>query len=141
VALVAGSSANVVGQTAISTANALYLGLGTSGTYQFVQSIPFSSGNISRTSVASSIDVQIIAANANRKALVVANASTAQMVGIGLTTSILTTGRANINLYLQANSQLRFGINGDLPLYLGPVRAINLTSTTVTGYVFVTEFT
>jgi hypothetical protein len=36
---------------------------------------------------------------------------------------------------------LRYGLVGDLPLYTGPIRGINLTSTAVTGGVIVTEFT
>lgn len=116
-------------------------GPASSADFWFVQSIPFSSGNIARTSVGTSVDASVIAANANRKALLIANGSTAQMVGLGFSTAAVTTGRANVNVYLQANSQLRLGLMGDLPCYRGPIRGINLTSTAVTGGVIVTEFT
>lgn len=141
VALLAGSSANVVGQAAISSANPLYLGLGTSAAYQFVQSIPFSSGNVARSSVSSTVDTQLVAANANRKALIIANRSTAQTVGIGFSTAAVTTALANVDMFLAPSAALSFGLQGGLPLYLGPLRGINLTSTAVGGSVGVTEFT
>lgn len=141
VKLVSGVAGSTVSGSTATIVGTVSLALGTSATYQFEQSIPFSSGNVSRSTIATSVDAAIIAANANRKALVIANGSTAQMVGIGLTTAAVTTARANINMYLQANSQIRFGLIGDFPLYLGPVRGINLTSTAVTGFVIVTEFT
>lgn len=159
VVLGAGSSANTLGAVAqgagsttiapwyvISTASAgagstvVDLGAGTTANYQFMQSIPFSTGNVARSSVSTTVDTQVIAGNASRKALVIANGSTTQTVGLGLTTAAVTTARANINMYLPPTTQVRFASNGDFPLYLGPVRGINLTSTTVAGYVIVTEF-
>jgi len=141
VTIAAGSSATMMGGVALSSANAVYLGLGTSATYNFMQSIPFSSGNTARTSVSTTVDIQVIAANANRKALVIANRSTAQTVGIGYSTAILTTALANVDLFLAPSSVLSFGLHGGLPLYLGPMRGINLTSTTVAGSVATIEFT
>lgn len=162
VILGAGSSANTVGAIAqgagsttvapwyvISTASGgagstavdATLTAGSSGTFQYVQSVPFSTGNVARSTVSTTVDAQVVAGNANRQALVIANGSTTQTVGLGLTTNALTTARANINLYLPPTTQVRFGINGDFPLYKGPVRGINLTSTTVAGGVIVTEFT
>jgi len=137
----AGSSASVIGQVAVSTANLLYLGLGTSATYQFMQSIPFSSGNIARSSVSTTIDIQLVAANANRKALIIANRSTAQTVGIGFSTAVLTTALANVDFFIAPSAAVSFGLHGGLPLALGPIRGINLTSTTVAGSVGVIEFT
>jgi len=116
-------------------------GPASSDNYWFVNGLEFTSANIARTSVATSVNAAVIAANANRKGMIIANGSTAQMVGLGLSTNALTTARANVNIYLQANSQLRFGLMGDLPCWCGPIRGINLTSTAVTGGVIVTEFT
>jgi len=133
VGLISGSSANILGQAALIA--------GTSANFQYMQSIPFSSGNVARSSVSTTVDIQIIAANANRKALVIANRSTAQTVGIGYSTAILTTALANVDLFLAPSSVLSFGLQGGLPLYLGPMRGINLTSTTVAGSVATIEFT
>ena len=133
VALVAGSSANTIGAVAqgpSSTAN-----------YWFMLGLPFSSGGTSRTSVSTTIDIQIVAANANRKAMVVANRSTVQTVGLGFSTAVLTTALANVDLFLGPSAQLVFGPNGELPLYTGPMRGLNLTSTTVAGSVSVIQFT
>lgn len=162
VILGAGSSANVLGQIAqgagstsiapwyvISTASAgagssavdATLTSGTSRAFQYVQSIPFSTGNVIRSSVTTTVDTQVVAGNTNRQALVIANGSTTQTVGLGLTTAVVTTARANINLYLPPTTQVRFASNGDFPLYKGPIRGINLTSTAVAGGVIVTEFT
>ena len=133
VVLGAGSSANILGQVGLQA--------GTSANFQYQQSIPFSSGNVARSSVSTTIDIQIIAANANRKALVVANRSTSQTVGIGLSTAILTTALANVDLFLGPSNHISFGLHGSLPLYLGPIRGLNLTSTTLAGSVALTEFT
>lgn len=134
VALLAGSSANVVGSIA--------QGNGSSAAIDWiVNSRPFSSGNAARTTVNSSVDVSVIAANANRKALIIASLSTAQVVSIGLTTATMTTALANASLYLQPMTQVSFGIQGGLPLYQGPIRAINISSTAVGGGLAVTEFT
>lgn len=138
---VVGSSA-VLGTVNVSSG--VQLGLGTSATYQFIQTIPFSTGTIARTSVSTTVDISIVAANANRKALIIANASTAQIVALGLSTGAVSTAKANANLYLapvgSAGSHLVFG-SGGLPLYTGPVRGINISSTTVAGGVNVTEWT
>lgn len=133
VALIAGSSANTIGSVALVA--------GTTANYQFVQSIAFSSGNISRSSVSTTIDTQLIAANANRKALIIANRSTSQTVGCGFSTAAVTTALANVDFFIGPSAAVSFGIHGGFPLALGPIRGINLTSTTVAGSVGVTEFT
>ena len=133
--------ANLSSAGSTKTVGVVGQGPGSSAAFWFAQSIPFTSGNVARTSVATTVNAAVIAANANRKALLIANGSTAQMVGLGLSTATVTTARANVNIYLQANSQLRFGLCGDLPLYTGAIQGINLTSTAVAGYVIVTEFT
>jgi len=129
-----------VGST--KTVGVVAQGPGSSAAFWFAQSIPFSSGNVARTSIATSVDIQIIAANANRKALVIGNRSTAQTVGIGYSTGVVTTALANVDLFLPPSQNLSMGgVHGVLPLYLGPLRAINLTSTAVAGSVSVIEFT
>lgn len=146
VALVGGSSANTVGSVGLiagSSANNIgqvTQGPGSSANFWYIQAIPFSSGNVARSSISTTIDTQLIAANANRKALVIANRSTLQTVGIGFSTAALTTALANVDLYLNPSAAVTFGHPGDLPLYLGPLRGLNLTSTTVAGSVGVTEF-
>lgn len=132
VALLPGSSANTIGNVA--------QGPGSSANFWFGQSIPFSSGNLARSTVNTSVDISVLAANANRKALVIANLSTVQIVGLGLSTGAVTTGLTNINLFLSPNSQLAFGCD-QLPLFTGPVRGINISSTAVAGGVGVMEFT
>lgn len=113
----------------------------TIGTVIVQQSHPFSSGNVSRTTVNTSVDVSLIAANANRRALVIASLSTAQVCALGLTTAAMTTALGNVSLYLEPNKQVIFGMPGSLPLYQGPVRGINISSTAVAGGVSVLEFT
>ena len=145
VALVAGSSANVIGQIAVSTGTLISLNLGTSATYNFMQSIPFSTATIARTSVSTTVDISVIAANANRKALIITNGSTTQTVSLGFSTAAVTTALVAATVFLAAapgaGSYLSFGLHGGLPLYTGPIRGINISSTTVAGGVFVTEWT
>lgn len=147
VALVAGTSANTLGSVALvagSSANTIgnvAQGPGSSANVWYTQPLAFSSGNVARTSVGTSVDVSVIAANANRKALVIANLSTVQIVALGMSTAAVTTGLANVSIYLPPNSQLTFGYSGGLPLFLGPFRGINISSTALGGGVAVMEFT
>jgi hypothetical protein len=134
VALVAGTSGNVIGTVAQGA------GVSTASYWSF-NSVAFSSGAAARTSVSTTVDTAVVAANAGRKALVIANASTSQVVALGLTTAAVTTALGGVSVYLQPTSQLHFGLGGDLPLFTGPVRGINITSTALGGGVFVTEFT
>ena len=140
VTLQAGSSATVVGQVAISSGNSINLALGTTANYQQFNSLAFSSGAVVRSSVSTTIDIQLIAANANRKGLIIANRSTAQTVGVGFSTASVTTALANVDLFIAPSASITFGGAGNLPLYQGPLRGINLTSTAVAGSVGVTEF-
>jgi hypothetical protein len=128
-----------IGSTAFT--QAVVLTLGTTNTFQFMQSIAFSSGNVVATTVNTSADASVIAANANRKALVVANLTTAQVIGIGLTTAALTTARANCHVFIPALSQIGFGLQGNFPLYTGPLRGLIVSSTVTSGGVAVTEYT
>jgi hypothetical protein len=158
VVLGAGSSANVLGSVTlsavttaitvgsvailpgVSTMGSVQQGAGSSGNFWFTQTIPFSSANLARTTVNTTVDISVIAANANRKGLVIANLSTVQIVGLGLSTGAVTTGLTNVNVFLSPNSQLTFGCGG-LPLFTGPIRGINISSTAIAGGVAVMEFT
>lgn len=132
VALLNGSSANTLGNVA--------QGAGSSGNFWVVDSFAFTSGQTSRSSISTTVDTQIVAANANRRGLVIANRSTAQTVGIGYSTAAVTTALANVDVFIPPSGHISFGFQGTLPLYLGPLRGINLTSTTVAGSVGVVQF-
>ncbi len=145
VALVAGTSANVIGSAALvagssaATIGAIAQGAGNStatGPW-FVAQIPFSSANTSRTSIATSIDIQIVAAS-SRRALIIANRSTSQGVACGFSTAAVTTALANVDFFIPASNQIVFGFG--FPLYGGPIRAITYTSTTVVATVSVVQF-
>jgi hypothetical protein len=134
VALLSGSSANVLGQVA--------QGAGSSANFWFMQSIPFSSANLARSSVATTVDVSIVAANANRKALIIQNLTTFE-IGLGFSTGAVTTAFANVDWALQPrgnqNDRLIMGFN--TPLFTGPIRGISLGTTAVVSGVKVLEFT
>jgi hypothetical protein len=132
VALLAGSSANTVGAIAQGAGNSTATGA------WFVNQIPFSSANTSRTSVASSIDIAIVAAS-TRRALLLCNRSTVQAVACGLSTAAVTTALGNVDFFIPAGSQVVFGF-GDLPNYGGPIRGITYSSTTAFATVSVVQF-
>lgn len=159
VALLAGSSANLVGgvvinsgTTAITLGAAALLaggssigsvqqGLGSSNNFWTADGFAFTSALTSRTSISTTVDTAVVAANANQKALVIANLSTSQTVALGLSTAAVTTALGNVSVYLQPAAQLTFGgLQGGLPNYTGAIRGINITSTTVGGGVAVTRF-
>lgn len=135
VALVAGSSANTVGAVA--------QGAGASSANNWINDgFSYSSNNTSRTSVSTTVDIAVVTASANTKGLIIANLSTSQVVGLGMSTAAVTTALGNVSLYLQPTSQVIFGYGGGgFPNYTGNIRGINLTSTTVAGGVAVTRFT
>lgn len=135
VAIVAGSSANTLGNVA--------QGPGTSGTSGWVvDGYSFSSANTSRTSVSTTVDISIVAANSNRRALSIANLSTVQTVALGFSTAAVTTGLGNASAILGPLGVITFGGQvGTFPNYTGAIRGINITSTTVAGGVAVTQFT
>ncbi len=149
VVLGAGSTANIIGAEVISTLSwssaniigAVAQGPGSSANFWYSQPVPFSSDRTARTTVNTSVDASVIAANAARKALVIANLSTSQIVALGLSTGAVTTALANANLFLPPNSQLTFGYSGGMPLFTGPIRGINISSTAIGGGVAVMEFT
>lgn len=107
----------------------------------FVDGLRFSSAQTSATTLATSAEQQLLAANASRRGAVIVNLSTAVELLIGFTTSVVSTARANCHWIIPANSRLTIGGQlGDMPLYLGPVRG-RLNSTTLTGVCATVQFT
>lgn len=133
-----GSVALVTGTT--NTMGAMAQGAGSSANFWTADSFAFTSGQTSRSSVSTTVDIQIVAANANRKALVISNRSTVQTVGVGFSTAVVTTALANVDVFIGPSAHISFGFQGTLPNYLGPLRGINLTSTAVAGSVGVVQF-
>lgn len=166
VALVAGSSGNTVGAIAqgagstsiapwyvISTASAgagstsvdvantptVLPGSGSSSVAPwFVAGYGYSSGQTSHTTLATSAEVQLAAANPNRRGMMICNLSTAVDLIVGFTTATISTARANADFLIPASGRLWVG--QDTPLYLGPVRG-RLNSTTLAGIAAVLQFT
>jgi hypothetical protein len=105
-----------------------------------VDGLRFSSGQTSATTLATSAERELLAANANRRGAVIVNLSTAVNLLIGLTTNTVSTARANCHYIIPANSKLTIGGQlGDIPLYLGPVRG-RLDSTTLAGVAATIQF-
>jgi hypothetical protein len=133
VALVAGSSANTVGAVA--------QGPGSSGNVWTVDGYGFSSGNIALTTINSSAESSILAANANRKAAIIQNLSTGAELWLGFSTAALTTSLGNVQLRIPAAGYVTIGGQlGNIPLIKGPIRG-RIGSTTLAGPVAVSEFT
>lgn len=120
-------------------------GLGSSANYWYQQTIPFSSGNLAITTVNTSADAAVLAANANRKALLIQNLTTVD-IALGFTTAAMTTALAGCMVVLSGRqiagggSYITFGPGG-LPLYLGPIRGRTIGSTTISGGVSVVQYT
>lgn len=132
VALLAGSSANVVGAVA--------QGPGSSASSWVVDGLTFSSAASSRTSANTTVDAAVIAANANRKAMMIQNMTTVDLA-LGLSTAALSTALANISMILASRQFITFGGQvGSLPNYTGPVRGLIIGSSVITGGVVVTQF-
>lgn len=107
----------------------------------YVDGLGFSSAQTSATTLATSAEQQLLAANANRRAAVIANLSTAAELLIGFTTSVVSTALANCHYRIPAAGKLAIGGQlGDIPLYLGPIRG-RLNSTTLAGIAAITQFT
>lgn len=115
--------------------------LGSSANSWVVDGFAFSSANTIRTSVSTTVQTAVVAANANRRALIIASLSTVQTVGLAFSTAAPTTALANVSAFLAPLGTLMFGLQSGLPNFTGNIRGINLTSTTVAGGVAVTEFT
>ena len=106
-----------------------------------VEGVPYSSGAIARTTLNSSAEGQLIAANASRKAAAITNMATGVTLFVGLSTAAVTTAGANAHLIVAPLATFTFGGQvGQLPNYTGPIRA-RINSTTVAGPVVGVEFT
>lgn len=145
VILGAGSSANMLGTVVLSsgttamTIGNVAQGPGSSANYWVVEGVPFSSGNIAQTTINSSADVALLAANANRKAAVISNLSTGTELLVSFTTAVVSsagpaTFKVPANGYVTIGGQL-----GNVPLYRGPIRG-KMNSTLVAGPLTITEF-
>jgi hypothetical protein len=139
VVLGAGSSTNTLGNVA--------QGPGSSANVWATDGYAFTSANTSRTTVNTSVDASVVAANANTRRLLIQNLTTVD-VALGLSTAALTTALANVSLVLSGRqvagggSWVVFGGGGfDAPLFTGPIRGITIGSTVVSGGVVVTRFT
>lgn len=148
VSLLAGSSANVVGSVVLgagSSANTIgnvAQGPGSSATAPwFVDGLAFSSAQTSASTVATSAEGALLAANASRRGAVITNLSTAVELLIGFTTATVSTARANCHYIIPANGKITIGGQlGDVPLYTGPIRG-RLNSTTLAGVAGIIQFT
>lgn len=138
------SSAGGGGSTSVDVSNqpTVLPGSGSSAVAPWVvDGMRFSSGQSSFSTVATSAEAQLLAANANRRAAVIANLSTATNLLLGFTTAVVSTARANCHYILPANGKVTIGGQlGDLPLYLGPIRG-RLDSTTLAGVAALMQFT
>lgn len=106
-----------------------------------VRGEPFSSGQITRSTLNSSAEGQIFAANANRKYATITNCATAVTLYVGLSTEAVTTLGANAHFILGALQTFTLGGPvGNMPNYTGPIRG-RINSTTVVGPVIGVEFT
>lgn len=101
----------------------------------------FSSAQTSASTIATSAESQLVAANANRRGLIISNMSTAVELLIGFTTATVSTARANCHFLIAANGRFSIGSQvGDAGLYLGPVRG-RLNSTTLAGIAAIVQYT
>lgn len=105
-----------------------------------IDGIPFSSGQITRSTLNSSAEGQIFAANANRKYAAITNLATAVTLYIGLSTAAVTTLGANAHILIAPLATFTMGgMVGNMPNYTGPIRG-RVNSTTVAGPVIGVEF-
>lgn len=145
VVLGAGSTANTLGSVAIlaggSTVGSVQQGLGSSANVWILDGFAYSSANTSRSTANTTVDASIVAANSNRRGLVIQNLTTVDLA-LGFSTAAITTALANVSYILASRENISFGgLMGKLPLFTGPIRGLIVGSTTITGGVAVTQFT
>lgn len=101
---------------------------------------PYTTDNIARTTANSSVDVSLLAANANRTAAIIANGST----GTALLVSFSTAAVSSAGAYTFQVPALGYvtlgGVGGFVPNYRGAIRG-KMNSTAVAGPTYITEFT
>lgn len=137
------TAAQTFGSTSVDVSNTptVLPGSGSSAVAPwYVDGLRFSSAQTSATTLATSAERELLASNSARRGAVIVNLSTATNLLIGLTTSVVSTARANCHYIIPANSKLTIGGQlGDIPLYLGPIRG-RLDSTTLAGVASVIQF-
>jgi hypothetical protein len=105
-----------------------------------VQGVPFTSGAITRSTLNSSAEGQLFAANANRDYVMITNMATAVTLFVGLSTSAVSTLGANAHFVIPPLQTYTLGGQlGNGPRYLGPIRC-RINSTTIAGPVIGVEF-
>lgn len=144
----AGSSANMLGTVVLSsgttavTLGAVALVAGTavaiSSGLQLIGTVMIAQSSItSRTSVATSVDAQLFAANTNSVGRVIFNETTGSLLYIGLSTVLVSSGA--YDWQIPAGTGLTLGAGGQMPLYRGAIRG-RIQSTIISGLARMTEF-
>lgn len=131
VALLAGSTGNTVGAVAVTNPTTA-VDLSSNGSTRFVGINNYESFTVcSRTSVASSADVSLFAANTAHRSRIVQNQSTGFELLLNLSTNVVTSGSSGSDIRIPINGYVVFGgQTGNFPLYVGAMRC-KLASTTV----------
>jgi hypothetical protein len=105
-----------------------------------VEGVPFSSANITRSTLNSSAEGQLFAANPARNYVAITNMATAVTLFVGLSGSSVSTAGANAHFVIPPLTTYTLGGQlGNLPRYTGPIRC-RLNSTTIAGPVIGVEF-
>lgn len=142
VVLGGGSTANMIGTVTLSTINQ-NVDLSSAGSTRvigLVDGISFSSAGAAFTSLASSVDVSMLAANANRKGCIIQNHTTATAVLVRMSTQVVSSA-SSYQFQVPANGFVVMGGQvGNIPNFTGPMRC-KANSTAVASVVYVTEFT
>ena len=137
-----GSTANMIGTVTLSTINQ-NVDLSSAGSTRvvgLVDGISFSSAGAAFTSLASSVDVSLLAANANRKGCIIQNHTTATAVLVRMSTQAVSSA-SSYQFQVPANGFVVMGGQvGNMPNFTGPMRC-KANSTAVASVVYVTEFT
>lgn len=163
VVLGAGSTANTIGAVqqgapAASSDNAWWVrtvstgsagagsttvDLGSGGSTKMIGIVtgtPFSSGSLTRSTLNSSAEGQLFAANAARDYVMITNMATAVTLFVGLTTGAVSTAGANAHFVIPPLQTYTLGGQlGNGPKYTGPIRC-RINSTTIAGPVIGVEF-
>jgi hypothetical protein len=124
-----------------TTVDANLTSAGSTKVIGIVQGTPFSSDNITRSTLNSSAEGQLFAANVSRDYVMITNMSTAVNLFVGLTTAAVST--LGVNAHFVIPPAQTFTLGGQLgngPKYTGPIRC-RINSTTLTGPVIGVEFT
>lgn len=106
-----------------------------------VEGTPYTTGQLARTTVNSSLDASLFAANANRKGICIANGSTGTALLVSLNSTVAVTSGGSYSFQVPALGFVYMGGQvGQLPNFTGLARG-KMNSTAVAGPVFITEYT